>query len=91
MGIRDFIRDFGILLGFSEKPNSRIKSRIPSQVEPLEETDAEITKELSPVDSDGFSDPPPQMSEECKSEHEKFKAADNRSRCFATKRFQMEK
>ena len=35
MGIRDFIRDFGILLGFSEKPNSRIKSRIPSQVEPL--------------------------------------------------------
>lgn len=58
----------------------------------FEETDAEIAEEFSTVESDGFSDPPPKMSEECKNEHEKFKAADNRSRgCFASKRWLMKK
>ena len=49
MGIRDFIRDFGILLGFSEKPNSRIKSRIPSQVEPLPTYDTHCIEDIVSV------------------------------------------
>ena len=57
----------------------------------FEDTDAEISRELSTVDSDGFSDNPPQMTDECLKEHEKFKAADNRSLCFAKKRFNMKK
>lgn len=55
------------------------------------ETDAEIIKEFSTVDSDSFSDTPPTMSDECYKEHELFVAADKKRNCFAQKRFRMKK